>query len=295
MPIFLKKLFNFCCFVDNEATLSKFANKAYCKFLKNLKEKPECVPEELFSATFGEEKVKGKRSRLETNKLKESREQEEEMSPKKKKKTNKKNTSPKKSCTSETVTTNKTLAKEKAEKKKTEDAAAYKCSLHMSDVLTQFIEEDSDAECNSPAVSIQPSPGAAPPESAFGLLQSSRKSTVSTGESGVPTSQHLQLSPAVRPAPSQSSIITSPKKSTVSTGTCRSALHVTNPNYIERTEEIKDDQPQPMPRPILPLIPTFETNMPETSMLETWTLCKQSMGTNIEESKKIPGKTSLNS
>lgn len=58
MPIFFKNSFNFCCFVDNEATLSKFANKAYSKFLKNLKEKPECVPEELFSATFGEEKVK---------------------------------------------------------------------------------------------------------------------------------------------------------------------------------------------------------------------------------------------
>lgn len=101
----------------------------------------------------------------------------------------------------------------------------------MSDVLAQFIEEDLDAECNSPAVSIQPSP-AAPPESAFGLLQSSNKSTISTVESGVPTSQHLQLSPAVRPAPSQSSIISSPKKSTVSTGTCRSALPVTNPNYF---------------------------------------------------------------
>lgn len=46
MPI-KKKTFNFyCCFVKNEAALSKFVNKAYSKFLKkNLKKKPECVPD----------------------------------------------------------------------------------------------------------------------------------------------------------------------------------------------------------------------------------------------------------
>lgn len=216
------------------------------------------------------------------------------MSPKKKKKPNK-TKSPKKSCTSETVTgtTNKTLAKEKVQKKKTEEAAAYKCSLHMSNVLAQFIDEDS--ECNSP-VSIEPSPSA-PPESTFAVIHSPKKSAVSTSESGVPTTQHFKASPAVRPVSSLSSIISSPKKSTVSTGTCRSALHVpvSSPNYFERTDEINDLQPQSIPRPILPLIPTFNTSMPETSMLETWTLCKQSMGTNIEESKKIPGKTSFKS
>lgn len=59
------------------------------------------------------------------------------MSPNKKKKRNK-TKSPKKSCTSETVTTNKTLPREKAQKKKTDNAAAYKCSLHMSNVLTVY-------------------------------------------------------------------------------------------------------------------------------------------------------------
>lgn len=59
------------------------------------------------------------------------------MSPKKKKKPSK-TKSPMKSSTFETVTTNKTLAREKAQKKKTEDAAAYKCSIHMSNVLTVY-------------------------------------------------------------------------------------------------------------------------------------------------------------
>lgn len=147
--------------------------------------------------------------------------------------------------------------------------------LHISVLLTcqmflQFIDEDS--ECNLP-VSIEPSPSA-PPESTFAVIHSPKKSAVSTSESGVPTTQHFQASPAVRPVPSISSIIASPKKLAVSTGTCRSALHVSSPNYFERTDEIYDLQPQPIPRSILPLIPTFTTSMPETYMLETWPLCK---------------------
>lgn len=156
----------------------------------------------------------------------------------------------------------------------------------MTNVLTQFIDEDS--ECNSP-VSIEPSPSA-PPESTFAVIRSPKKSAVSTSISGVPTTQHFQASPANRPVPSLYLIIASPKKSTVSTGTCRSALHVSSPNVFERTDETNDLQPQPIPRPNLPLISTFTTSMPETSMLET---CKQSMGTNIEESKT--GTASLNS
>ena len=36
-------------FVDNEDELTKFANTAYNKFLRNLKEKPKEVPEELYT------------------------------------------------------------------------------------------------------------------------------------------------------------------------------------------------------------------------------------------------------
>lgn len=137
----------------------------------------------------------------------------------------------------------------------------FTCQMFLH--FIRFIDEDS--ECNSP-VSIEPSPSA-PPESTFAVIHSPQKTAVSTSESEVPTTQHFQCSPAVRLVPSLSSIIASPKKSTVSTGTCRSALHVSSPNYFERADEINDLQPQPIPRPILPLIPTFTTSMPETSML----------------------------
>lgn len=45
----------------------------FSKFFKNLKEKLECVFEDLFFVIFGEEKMKGKRSWLEISKIKESR------------------------------------------------------------------------------------------------------------------------------------------------------------------------------------------------------------------------------
>ena len=44
-------------FVDNEDELTKFANTAYNKFLRKLKEKPKEVPEELYTLKIERRKV----------------------------------------------------------------------------------------------------------------------------------------------------------------------------------------------------------------------------------------------
>ncbi|XP_056003552.1 uncharacterized protein LOC130049677 [Ostrea edulis] len=262
---------------DNEEELTRFANQAYSKLLKNLEEKPNDVPEGLFNFNLDTEKAKGKRTRVPTDKIKECKEQDEELSPKKKKK-NTENTKEKKqelSPKKKKIQSQKTPAKERSEKKKMEEAAAQKSAVYLSDVLTQFIDTTETTRPKSPT-DLVVSAGTGNEELQDLQNQTSSQSLQCSTQPLLPTVQPLipstqQLIPSTKP---QLQSFTQP------------LLHSTPPPLLSTQPLLFSAQSSTsLPQ----LQPVSLTTTPSTSLLETWSLCRQSTGTSIEEnSKGIP-------
>ena len=287
-------------FVDNEDELTKFANTAYNKFLRNLKEKPKEVPEELYTLKLKEEKLQGKRSRTQTNKIKESLEQEKEMSssPKKKKSSDKikesleqekeMSSSPKKKKASEcdkgkreeVKSTCKTLAKEKAEKKKLEETASRKSAVHLSDVLTQFLGEDDDVLHTETKQISQP------PASMPVICAHAAQPISTTVSHQLPTTAAPQSTTASQPLSNLASqplsnLLPQPLSNLASQLTSTSASQLLCTTQTT-SQPLTTQSTQLLQQNFMPPVPSSDT-----SMLETWNLC---METNaVDNSKKIPG------
>ena len=308
-------------FVDNEDELTKFANTAYNKFLRNLKEKPKEVPEELYTLKLKEDKLQGKRSRTQTNKIKESKEQEKEMSssPKKKKSSDKikesleqekeMSSSPKKKKASEcdkgkreeVKSTCKTLAKEKAEKKKLEETASRKSAVHLSDVLAQFLGEDDDVlhtetkQISQPPASMpvicahaaQPISTTVshqlPTTAAPQSTTAAPQSTTAALQSTTAAPQSTTASQPLSNLASQplSNLLPQPLSNLASQLTSTSASQLLCTTQTT-SQPLTTQSTQLLQQNFMPPVPSSDT-----SMLETWNLC---METNaVDNSKKIPG------
>ena len=126
---------------ENEDELNKFANAANKRVLlvKEIGDGEHLRKLLEFSGTWGKPETEKRRKRTETERLKESKEQEDVTSPKKKPKDKKQDEAIKK--TKEKKKKESSAAEQRAEKKKREKVSFIAEKEILSDLSTQFCEE----------------------------------------------------------------------------------------------------------------------------------------------------------